>query len=693
MRRSFSFIILLALVLVACGGEPSVTPTAVPVQPGPVRPSAIPPGRCGDGRCDGPENATNCPQDCASPIGTPIGAPPGSPTPMPIATPTAVAGVGSKPAPYEPGPEPNTYWVTNPTSGVPLWVEVMRPSDWDGEALPALVLIPGGTDDSGAFTDERETGQLMADEGYTVVVFDADGRGRSKGEEDQCGYIHQDGLAAVIRFAAGLPEVDPERIGLVSYSYGVTMATGALARYQDLPILFYVDWEGPANRNDTGGCDEDRVGHLKGRPCDDEEFWREREASTFALKMRVPYQRLQSAKDHAQPDVNHALLMIANATSSEHGGHGVSPWTRLNDLVPNTVYAEADPPRLPPKNLELKKLTLGYIAELFDRFSPGGSVPVTELLPSPPGVPGEAPMLFASMTHMEGGHKDDENQNLFLLHLEQLRYGMDLAEEYGAKLTIESEKPFALACQKWGFNVLQEVLDRGHGVGTHGDVGYGGPTLNPRQLVRAFEERKALVDALVGAEHNRGISGGGGVTDWVLAAHEAGFKYVDGIVGMHYLSMPLENRPDASWTDEYIRAESFHDCAPVEFAQRIYPVMLADATDFEPDEDGVVLCSTGGIGCLDGMVEAMTTGCQGGKCPFTKEDVDLVVEKILEADRIRDPSRVAKVQVYMMAPLFVPQNEEVLRYFFGELQALQDQGIIAWATQGEVYDTYVAWNR
>ena len=42
---------------------------------------------------------------------------------------------------------------------------------------------------------------------------------------------------------------------------------------------------------------------------------------------------------------------------------------------------------------------------------------------------------------------------------------------------------------------------------------------------------------------------------------------------------------------------------------------------------------------------------------------------------------------------FVPQNEEVLRYFFGQLQVLQDQGIIAWATQDEVYDTCVAWNR
>lgn len=364
-KRILRMVVLFSTLLAACTAQPTVPPTATPLPAEAARPSLTPRGRCGDGRCDGPENAANCPQDCARPAATPV------PQVQPAATAVATAKAQRVPAKaevvaYEPGPEPDTYWVTNPASGVRLWVEVIRPGDWSGGAMPTLVLIPGGTGDSRAFTDERNTGQLMGDEGYTVVVFDAGGRGRSRGEEDQCGYTHQDGLAAVIRFAATLPEVDPERIALISYSFGVTMAAGALARHQDLPVLFCVDWEGPANRNDTGGCDEARTGHVKGRPCDDEDFWREREASTFALEMRVPYQRLQSAKDHAQPDTDHALLMIANATSSEYGGHGLSPWTRLNDLTPNTVYAEADPPGMPPRNVELKKQTLTYVAELFD---------------------------------------------------------------------------------------------------------------------------------------------------------------------------------------------------------------------------------------------------------------------------------------------------------------------------------------
>jgi hypothetical protein len=150
------------------------------------------------------------------------------------------------------------------------------------------------------------------------------------------------------------------------------MATGALARYPDLPILFYIDWEGPANRDDTGGCDAARLGHLRDHACDDEAFWSEREASTFIRLIRVPYQRLQSRIDHVQPDLNHALLLVANATAAEYGGGGQSPWTRLNDFTPNQVYGDTNPPRWPPKDLNLQAAVGDVALELLARFAPAG---------------------------------------------------------------------------------------------------------------------------------------------------------------------------------------------------------------------------------------------------------------------------------------------------------------------------------
>jgi len=245
-------ILTLSLTL-ACNLGQAATPTTAPTStpevatrppsltaepPTPTRPAGGGPGRCGDGVCDGPENVDNCPEDCAAPTAE--------------AQPTSITETMESTA--RPGLEPGTYWVTNPTSGVELFVAVMRPQDWDGESLPTLVIIPGGTDDSSAITD-RAMGRVVTEEGFVVVAFDSDGRGRSAGEEDYNGFTHQDGLAAVIEFAASLPEVDADQMGMVSLSYGVTLASGTLARYPDLPICFLVDWEGPADRYDTTvGC-------------------------------------------------------------------------------------------------------------------------------------------------------------------------------------------------------------------------------------------------------------------------------------------------------------------------------------------------------------------------------------------------------------------------------------------------------
>ncbi|MEI6171087.1 MAG: hypothetical protein WCQ45_01215, partial [bacterium] len=96
------------------------------------------------------------------------------------------------------------------------------------------------------------------------------------------------------------------------------------------------------------------LGHLQGRPCTDEALWSEREASTFILSIDVPYLRLQSRIDHVQPDIDHAILLVANATAEEYGGHGRSPWTRLNDLAPNRVYTVQNPPWLPVKDMNLQ---------------------------------------------------------------------------------------------------------------------------------------------------------------------------------------------------------------------------------------------------------------------------------------------------------------------------------------------------
>jgi dipeptidyl aminopeptidase/acylaminoacyl peptidase len=261
----------------------------------------------------------------------------------------------------------NEYRVVNPSSGAALLVQIFFPDTWDGhERLPALILVPGGNGNSATFLKKSPTGEsnvsMLNDAGIVAVLFDPDGRGRSEGTEDYDGFIQQDGLAEIIRFTAALDGIDSEQIGLASRSYGVTMASGVLARYPDLPIKFFIDWEGPADRNDTGGCDAAHLGHLKNvASCNDEDFWMQREAITFIPNIRVPYQRIQSAKDHVQPDTLHALAMVNAAVE------GGVPWVRLNDYPPNQTYDLENPPAMLSEqdSRDISALILRYALERF----------------------------------------------------------------------------------------------------------------------------------------------------------------------------------------------------------------------------------------------------------------------------------------------------------------------------------------
>ncbi|MCR4311661.1 MAG: hypothetical protein NUV56_00085, partial [Candidatus Uhrbacteria bacterium] len=84
---------------------------------------------------------------------------------------------------------------------------------------------------------------------------------------------------------------------------------------------------------------------------------------------------------------------------------------------------------------------------------------------------GLAPLFITTMTHMEGSFHDDVDEELFNRHVSQMRDAMDVFDEYSAKLTFETEQSFAEANTTWDLNILQEVIEREHGVGTHADFG------------------------------------------------------------------------------------------------------------------------------------------------------------------------------------------------------------------------------
>jgi hypothetical protein len=199
--------------------------------------------------------------------------------------------------------------------------------------------------------------------------------------------------------------------------------------------------------------------------------------------------------------------------------------------------------------------------------------------------------------------------------------------------------------------------------------------------------RKVLVDMLVGEDENFGCSGGGGVPDWVQGAELGGFAYVDGVVGFHYLSMPLTERP-YGWDDATILGETYHDAAPVLLEDRVHPVFLKNAADFQEDTlvpEGAILMNAGSIGrvdSFDGLPEV-----------FTEDDIDGAMAALAEAVGAHDGERIGKAVFYMPATIFQSTNTKLLEEFFYRInEEFVDTGLVAWASQKDVYEATTRWN-
>lgn len=306
------------------------------------------------------------------------------------------------------------------------------------------------------------------------------------------------------------------------------------------------------------------------------------------------------------------------------------------------------------------------------------------------------PIYIATMTHLEGTWTEAAtNKAYFSKVANQMRYGMDVADEYGAILTFESEKPFAKGSATFKDNVLKEALDRGHGVGTHCDVGPK-VDLGTQAIIKEFKDRKDLVDALVGAENNLGCSGGGGKSDWYAGAVGAGFSYLDGTVAFHYMALPQSERP-TGWTDDAIQQEFFHDPAPQN--ESYYYPFLIKALGFSESAAGNLLITNGSIGDVRDLAEIQPLGLDspdatcGDTCPFTDDDAKAAEAFIRDFVAKDDHSRPGKITFYFPTAAFDKKNEEALRTFFSTMKKLSDEGLVQWASQRQVYDAMMEYYR
>lgn len=305
------------------------------------------------------------------------------------------------------------------------------------------------------------------------------------------------------------------------------------------------------------------------------------------------------------------------------------------------------------------------------------------------------PIYLTSMTHMEGGADDFDSREAFFDNVVLLGRAMDLADDWGALLTVESEVPFARANRRWGVNFMKVIAARGHGTGTHCDVGYGDPSMSQEDYETELRFRKALVDDLVGADNNSGCSGAGGDLDWVQGLANAGFEYVDGVVGMHYLAMDESERPEG-YTNLAIRTDGLHHAQiPVDLLDRTYLRTLADVDDLDHDATGgTLVLSSGGLGKLQGIAEGNYDSNAADFEPeeepeLTLDDIDALVDLIYWIDAHRDRGRFSKISIMSHATDWSVENRLEMTYFLQEMQTLQDANIIQWATEKQVVDAYL----
>jgi len=222
-------------------------------------------------------------------------------------------------------------------NGNQIWVEVTRPV-WSCPTFPchALVLVTGGIQPGSVWHApwRKCSTTHWAKAGFICLIIDFQGRGHSEGTEDWNGLVHRQDLKTAINYINSRDDILPGGVGLVSSSWGCTVATATLADHPELNVRFYVDLEGAHNRfTSTQWNDPYWVDTWDGHTTDDDEFWDTREAITYMPFVTTPYIRVQSNVDHSFDYfyADHAIDMVNAAIS------GASPYARMNNNEPNVI--------------------------------------------------------------------------------------------------------------------------------------------------------------------------------------------------------------------------------------------------------------------------------------------------------------------------------------------------------------------
>ena len=249
---------------------------------------------------------------------------------------------------------------------------------------------------------------------------------------------------------------------------------------------------------------------------------------------------------------------------------------------------------------------------------------------------------------------------------------------------------FVAGCVAWNDNVLQELHDRGHGVGVHADRGFyppgSGYTLG--QFTSEIKEMRENLEDIVDfpVQHVSGICSD---LDWAKAATDAGYVFTTGGVGYCAQSMPLNLRPA-----EYRNCKNPAQChgnMPSDMADRINPWRISTAkgdwTLDSPDGKLVYFASDSGIKNL--YEETLDASQTHGDYEYSEEDIDILIEKVEEAIALSDADKV-NIIYFSLSIGAADVDTGFYTKMFQALQPYVDSGQLEYKTINEMYEQYIS---
>jgi hypothetical protein len=282
--------------------------------------------------------------------------------------------------------------------------------------------------------------------------------------------------------------------------------------------------------------------------------------------------------------------------------------------------------------------------------------------------------------HLEGWQLGEAPAERYAQHM---RDYATLFERYGGKITWEATTQAIAGSASWGDNVLAEMVQRGHAVGVHADVG-GNEDDTQDEMMSHLATLKSSGEALGLTISD--VSGVCSHLDWVGAVAATGLEMVTGVVSYCWSSAPEDERPG-----EYRDCESpitCHDPYPETLPERLHPWRPASSEDWiahDPNGSIVIMPSAGGLNCADGERAEMSGP---GGCPFEQSDIDAYIAELEESLAAASADQV-NIH-YVITSVGTPVDLDVMEDWLQAIQPYVDNGSVRWATVPEMYDAYVA---